>query len=175
MSDVNGVTEGLGALFRLAPGRQAGLRAVLAALPTGPGSPFAAVPGTFLARLGVVAPPRRRAGGPAPAPCLLLAVDVDAPADAWLRALCARAAGALDPVFAHCVGYPGMADAEAFAAWVAAGRLPIGFSVIGAPQARVAEVGAALALRRRLGALAAAWHGHDDTALRAAWSAEFGS
>lgn len=174
MSNVNGVTEGLAALFRVAPGRQAALRAALAALPEGSGSPFA-IQGTFLARLGIVAPPRRRASGPAPAPCLLLAVDVDAPAGDWLRVLCARSTAALDPVFAHCVAYPGMAEPEPFAGWVAAGRLPVGFSVVGAPHARVAEVGKALSLRERLGTLAAAWHEHDDTTLKAAWVEELGA
>src|SRR6185295_15883070 len=107
-------------------------------------SPFAGVPGTHLARRG------RRATRE----CVLLSADVDAPLAAWLERLRAAAAGPLDAVLGHCAFYPGASDPAAFRRWVAANRLDVGFSVIGSPDATLAEVGAALDLRASLGAFA---------------------
>ena len=133
-------------------------------------SPFTAVGGTHLARLQVLTPParsRRRA----PGEHLLLAADVDAPLDAWIERLRTAAAGPLDAVLGHCAFYPGAAEPAAFARWVAANRLSIGFSVIGSPGATLAEVGAALDLRTEIGAFAEAGQQMTPSALHAAWRA----
>src|SRR3954463_9303576 len=114
-----------------------------------PRSPFAAAGGTHLARLQVLKPPGRGSRE-----CVLLAADVDAPLAAWLERMRAVAATALDAVLGHCAFYPGASDPAAFRRWVAANRLPVGFSVIGSPGAALADVGAALALRDELGAFA---------------------
>jgi len=114
-----------------------------------PRSPFAAAGGTHLARLQVLKPPGRGSRE-----CVLLAADVDAPLAAWLERMRAVAATALDAVLGHCAFYPGASDPAAFRRWVAANRLPVGFSVIGSPDATLADVGAALALRDELGAFA---------------------
>ena len=133
-------------------------------------SPFTAVGGTHLARLQVLTPParsRRRA----PGEHLLLAADVDAPLDAWIERLRTAAAGPLDAVLGHCAFYPGAAEPAAFARWVAANRLSIGFSVIGSPGATLAEVGAALDLRAEIGAFAEAGQRLTPSELRIAWRA----
>ena len=104
-----------------------------------------------------------------PADHVLLAADVDAPLDAWLEGLRAAAAGILlDAVLGHCAFYPGTREAAAFARWIAANRVEVGFSVIGSPgdggrhprRARPARGG-----RRVRGA----HPGAQPTALRTAW------
>jgi hypothetical protein len=116
-------------------------------------SPFAAVPGTHLARLQVLTPPARR-GVRGTRECVLLSADVDAPLAPWLERFRAAAAGPLDAVLGHCAFYPGASAPAPFGRWVEANRLPVGFSVIGSPDATLAEVGAALDLRERLAAFA---------------------
>jgi hypothetical protein len=133
-----------------------------------PHSPFADVPGTHLARLQMLRPPARR-GRRGARECVLLAADVDAPLAAWLERLRAAAADPLDAVLGHCAFYPGAADPAAFGRWVGANRLPVGFSVIGSPDATLAEVGAALDLRRRLGAFAERTQRMTPAELHAAW------
>jgi hypothetical protein len=131
-------------------------------------SPFADVPGTHLARLQVLKPPVRR-GRRGARECVLLSADVDAPLGPWLERLRLAAAAPLDAVLGHCAFYPGAAESAAFARWVAANRVPVGFSVIGSPGATLAEVGAALDLRARLGRFAEDTQRMDPTALHAAW------
>jgi hypothetical protein len=136
-------------------------------------SPFAAVPGTHLGRLQVLRPPRRR-WRRGPADYVLLAADVDPPLGAWLTSLCVHAGPAVDAVLAHCARYPGAADPAAFARWIAANRLKVGFSVVAAPRSTVEETAEALALHRRLGAFAQRVQGLGPGDLHAAWRAEFG-
>jgi hypothetical protein len=131
-------------------------------------SPFADVPGTHLARLQILKPPARR-GRRGARECVLLAADVDAPLAPWLERFRVAAAAPLDAVLGHCAFYPGAADPAAFARWVAANRVPVGFSVIGSPDATLAEVAAALDLRARLGAFAEETQRMDAAALHAAW------
>jgi hypothetical protein len=133
-------------------------------------SPFAAADGTHVGRLQVLTPPGRRRRR-TPHEHVLLAADADAPIDAWIERLRAAAPGPLDAVFGHCAFYPGAAEAAAFGRWVAANRLDVGFSVIGAPAATLAEVGAALDLSERIGAFAEATQGMAPSALHAAWRA----
>jgi hypothetical protein len=102
---------------------------------------------------------------------VLLAADADAPLRAWLERFRVAAAAPLDAVFGHCAFYPGAADAAAFGRWVEANRLAVGFSVIGSPDATLAEVADALALRAELGALAEGTQRMDPAALHAAWQA----
>src|SRR3954447_6737775 len=129
-----------------------------------PRSPFAAAGGTHLARLQVLKPPGRGSRE-----CVLLAAGVDAPLAAWLEGFRAAAAGALDAVLGHCAFYPGTSDPAAFRRWVAANRLPVGFSVIGSPDATLPEVGAALELREQVGAFAARTQRMSSADLHTAW------
>jgi hypothetical protein len=131
-------------------------------------SPFAAVPGTHLARLQVLRPPARR-GRRGTREHVLLAADADAPVRAWLERLRAAAGPQLDAVLGHCAFYPGASDPAAFRRWVAANRLPVGFSVIGSPDATLAEVTDALALQAALGAFAERTQRMGPAALHTAW------
>jgi hypothetical protein len=162
-------TEALIVLARVRTGEAAAARAAIEAQwERARTSPFAAVPGAHLARLQVLEPPARR-GRRGAGECVLLAADVDAPLARWLERFRAAAAAPLDAVLGHCAFYPGAADPAAFARWIAANRVPVGFSVIGSPDATLAEVGAALDLRARLGAFAERTQRMDPAALHAAW------
>jgi hypothetical protein len=162
-----GATYGLVVLARLVEGRADAARTAIAGL--GDPGPFARVPGTSLARLQVLRPPRRRMSARAPREHLLWAADVDAPLEPWLARACATIGAELDAVLGHCAFWPGATDAAGVARWVAANQLQVGFSVIGAPQARVADVADALAARERLAAFARETQGLGDVALRDAW------
>jgi hypothetical protein len=165
-------TASLVMLARVRAGEADAARAAIAAHWPPGASPFAAVPGTHLARLQVLTPPaRRRRRRRTPAAHLLLAADADAPIETWIERLRTAAAAPLDEVLRHCAFYPGAAEPAAFARFVAANRLEVGFSVIGSPGATVAEVGAALALRAEFGAFAEATQGMDARGQHAAWRA----
>src|SRR5689334_16309147 len=147
-------TEGLVLLARVRAGEADAARAAIAEhWARAERSPFAAVPGTHLARLQVLVPPAKR-GRRGTRECVLLSADVDAPLAAWLERLRVAAAAPLDAVLGHCAFYPGASDPAAFRRWVERNRVPVGFSVIGSPDARLADVGAALELRHELGAFA---------------------
>ena len=163
-------TEALLVLARVRAGEAGDAREAIKAHWPKDASPFAAAGGTHLARLQVLTPParsRRRT----PAEHVLLAADVDAPLDAWVERLRTAAPGPLDAVLGHCAFYPGAAEPAAFARFIAANRLSIGFSVIGSAGASLAEVGAALDLRADIGAFAEAGQGMTPSELHAAWRA----
>jgi hypothetical protein len=130
-------------------------------------SPFARAGGTHLARLQVVRPPRRRRG--AARAHVLLAADVDAPLWPWVERLRASAGAELDAVLGHCAFYPGSGEPAAFARFVRANRVPVGFSVIASPGATVADVGAAVSLRDELGAFVQDTQLMDRAGVHAAW------
>jgi hypothetical protein len=164
-------TDALVLLARLRSGEADAARAAIAERwERAPRSPFAAVPGTHLARLQVLKPPARR-GRRGARECVLLSADVDAPLAPWLERFRAAAAEPLDAVLGHCAFYPGASDPAAFRRWVASNRLPVGFSVIGSPDATLAEVGAALELREALGAFAERTQRMEAADLHAAWRA----
>ena len=135
-------------------------RRAIAALP----APFARVPGTHLARVQVLHPRPRRFRGRT-RHYLLLAADHDGPPEPWLVAM----ARELHSVLSHCAFWPGAEDPAEVVRWARARELPVGFSIVGTPEATVADVDTALELREWLGAFAARSAGLDDAALRAAW------
>jgi len=160
-------TEALVVLARVRTGEAEAARVAIDAHWDAGESPFASVPGTHLGRLQVLTPPARR-GRRRTREHVLLAADADAPLDAWLERLRSRAAGALDAVLGHCAFYPGAAEPAVFARWIAANRLPVGFSVVGS-DATVAEVSEALALREALGDFAERTQRMSPAALHDAW------
>jgi hypothetical protein len=163
-------TEALVLLARVREGEADAARAAIAAHWSAGQSPFARVPGTHLARLQVLRPPARR-GRRGTRDHVLLAADADAPIAAWVQRLRTTAGPALDAVFGHCAFYAGSADPAAFARFVAANRLDVGFSVVGSPEATVAEVTAALALREAIGGFAERTQRSAPRELHAAWRA----
>jgi hypothetical protein len=166
---VRAATEALVLLARVRAGEEEDARRAIAEhWEHVPASPFAAVPGTHLARLQVLRPPARR-GRRGTREHVLLAADADAPVRAWLERLRAAAGPQLDAVLGHCAFYPGAADPAAFGRWIERNRLEVGFSVIGSPDATLGEVSDALALQAALGAFAQRTQRMDPAALHAAW------
>jgi hypothetical protein len=163
-------TEALVLLARVRAGEEDAARAAIAEHWNAGRSPFALVPGTHLGRLQVLRPPARR-GRRGTREHVLLAADADAPRHAWLERFRAAAAPQLDAVLGHCAFYPGASDPAAFGRWVDANRLAIGFSVIGSPDATLAEVSDALALREEIGAFAERTQRMEPGALHASWRA----
>jgi hypothetical protein len=164
-----GATEGLVVLARVRAGEADAARAAIEEhWECADRSPFAAVGGTHLARLQVLTPPAKRSRR-GPRACVLLCADVDAPLATWLERFRTAAAAPLDAVLGHCAFYPGASDPAAFRRWVEANRLPVGFSVIGSPDATLAEVGAALDLRASLGGFADRTQRLTPKELHAAW------
>jgi hypothetical protein len=143
------------ALIPVLPGHERDLRLVIEALPGGGQSPFAAVPGTHVARLVVLG----AFGGPAEArrrlhPALLaLSAMVDGSFDAWLRSMCTVLGPAGDAVWAHCAGWPGPGP-TATAHWLHRFRIRMHVSIIGNPGATVPVVDQSLRQRANLLALA---------------------
>jgi hypothetical protein len=167
------VTEALVVLARVRSGEADAARAAIAAHWPPDASPFATPGGTHLGRLQVLTPPgrRRRGGRRGPLEHVLLAADVDAPLGGWIERLRVSAAGPLDAVLGHCAFYPGAGEPAAFAHWIAANRLTVGFSVVGSPGARLDDVAAALRLRADIGAFAEETQRMSPSALHAAWRA----
>jgi hypothetical protein len=170
-------TEALVVLARVRAGEDDAAREAIRAHWTGEddgaSSPFSRVPFTHLGRLQVLRPPERRLrrGRRSPADYVLLAADFDAPVVPWVQALRAAAAEELDAVLGHCAFYPGAGEPARFAHWVDANRVPVGFSVIGSPDARLAQIGDALTLRDELAAFAQDSQLLEPAELRAAWRA----
>jgi len=163
-----GTVEALTLLAPLRVGAADAARAAVTALDAGRASPFADVPGTHLVRVQVVRPPARRFRG-SPSDYLLLAADVDAPLRRWLREACLAIPDQLDALLAHCAFWPGASRLALVEPWVERHRLPVGFSVIGSPQAPVARVREALVLRERLRQLVIDTQGATPAAQHDAW------
>lgn len=139
------------ALVPVLPGRERDLRAAISAFGTGEHSPFAAVPGTHIARLLVLdafggADEPRRHLRPA---LLALSALVDGAFEDWLSTMCATLGEVGDGIWAHCSGWPGP-DRTSTAAWLAGYRIRLEVSIVGNPDAPVDRVEAALRQRRSL-------------------------
>ncbi len=171
-------THGLIALAPILPGREGAVRAALDRLPSGADSPFARSGATHFARW-VIINRLMYAGPPQPrdtlrSPYLLFTSHYDGALDAYLDELCARLPTELDALYRHCVGYPGVRDRRAFAAWLRRGQVAPSFYFGAYADASLGQVLTALDLRERLRAFALATQGLDAAALQAAYRRTFG-
>lgn len=147
--------------------------ALLDALAQTPGdhrSPFARIAGTHLVRLLLVPALLGPSGEPlAPERSFLLfSAELDDDVDVWSSAACSRIGAELDRIWGHCSGYPGAADAAAFARYLDEHRVRAGFS-LRAYDASLEEVRSALELRDRLRDFARETQGASPHELRVAW------
>ena len=100
----------------------------LEALPEGPGSPLARVPGTHLARWVVIDQVNHQGHGQRhrdalAASRLVFISNFDGELDPYLEALRTNLADEADAVWSHCRGYPGHRDRAGFAGWLRAHAL----------------------------------------------------
>jgi hypothetical protein len=84
------------------------------------------------------------------APRLLFTSNFDGPLEPYLEGLRTGLGADGDAVFGHCDGYPGSADARAWAAWVRARTVPSSLFFAAYGEQTVHEVRANLELRARL-------------------------
>jgi len=159
----------------LKDGRDDELLATLAAIPTGPQSPFARVASTHFARWLLIAALLGGNGEPtAPAqPYLLFTADFDDSLEGWAAAVAGVIGPDVDRVFDHCHGYPGSGDRRAFLDFICEHRVDVGFSIV-SRRATVAAIRQSLALRRALREFAVASQGLGPSELRSAWKERFG-
>jgi len=116
---------------RAVPSHDLQIREYLATLPTDERSPFAAAPGTHLARL-VVMDDVIYVGMPAceehlKSKYLIFETNCDADIDAYFTGLAKAIPEQLDAVWSHCTGYPGVRDLDAFLSYMKACQLETTF------------------------------------------------
>ena len=153
------------------------LAAHLAALGPEDASPLARVPGTHFARWvildDVVYAGGRQRRDALKAARLLFTSNFDGPLDAYLEALRTELAEDADAVWGHCAGYPGRADAPAFAAYFRNHQLESALFFAAYGDQTVAQVQANVAQRTRLIEFAMAAQGLEPAELQARFQAAF--
>ncbi|MDJ0740537.1 MAG: hypothetical protein QNJ91_12525 [Gammaproteobacteria bacterium] len=82
---------------------------------------------------------------------LVFCGDFDAPPEDRFARLCLRYQMQLDELWSHCTGFPagGIADLQAFSAFVATGLQPCGFRYSAFPQVTVRQIQKALDWKRK--------------------------
>ena len=151
------------------------LAAYLAGLGPESASPLARVAGTHFARWvildDVVYEGGRQRRDALKAARLLFTSNFDGPLDAYLEAL--RTQMDADAVWSHCAGYPGRADAPAFAAYFRSHQVESALFFAAYGDQTVAQVQANVAQRTRLIEFAMAAQGLPPAELQARFQAEF--
>ena len=131
---------------------------VLTALPEGADSPFAVSDRTHFARLQIISAVTTHRRRPLDAGVLILSVDVDGDARAYLVDLLSGAGTVLAPVLALCDGAPADAAAPEFVdagtAYLLARRIRIGLVYANSPGRSAAEITLAVERHRRLAGFA---------------------
>jgi hypothetical protein len=175
--DAFGQARALTLLAPVEPGRASDLAEALDALPGGAESPLARVHGTHFARWVLLdqvvyqGPPQRRDTWKAPR--LLFTSNFDGPLEAYLEALRTGLGADGDAIFGHCSGYPGRADAQAWAAWLRARTVTSSLFFAAYGEQTVHEVKANLDLRARLMAFALDGQGLAPAELQARFKEAF--
>jgi hypothetical protein len=126
--NVSGQAYALTVLTPILDGHVQPLTEHLEALPEGPESPFARVPGTHLARWVVIDQVKYQGHGQRHRDALsssrlLFTSNFDGPLDPYLEALRTGLGEDADAVWSHCRGYPGHEDRAGFAGWLRAHAL----------------------------------------------------
>jgi hypothetical protein len=171
-SNVAGQSYGLTTLLPILPGHETALEDALADLEV-TGSPFARIPGLHFTRLHVIrglvyqGPPQKP--DPLQTPHMIFSASFDGSPDRFLDALATRLGADADAIFGHCAGYPGTADAAAFASWIRSCQLDNGYFLSAYEDATVEDVQAGLRTHAGLKALAARSRSLDDAQLQAAF------
>lgn len=136
-------------------GRESALTHHLNTLEPGPASPLANVAGTHLARWVVIGdvvyegtdqrgPDHLKAGR------LLFTSNFDGPLGSYLEELRTGLGEVADAVWGHCAGYPGIADAGAFAAYMRSHQIESSLFFAAYGGRTVAEVQRSLVTRRQV-------------------------
>jgi hypothetical protein len=172
-----GQAYGLTVFTPILRGRESSLVRLLDALESGAKSPLAQVPGTHFARWVVIgdvvyegAPQRR---DHLDLGRLLFTSNFDGEQARYLEALRVGLGEHADAVWGHCAGYPGSADASAFAAYMRAHQLDSSLFFAAYGERTVEQVTDSLQTRRRLIEFALTAQRLASTELQSAFLAEF--
>ena len=151
MSDKSGQATALTAFNRLESGRE-DVERYLRDLPRGPESPLARLPRLHFARWVVIdrLPPDPPEPDELDQPYLLFTACVDGDTRAFARELGERLRPELDSIWGRCAGYPGAADAVAFADWLLDHHVPTSFFVAAYGKSTVQDVRNSLAAREQV-------------------------
>ena len=144
---------------------------ILATVPTGEGSPFALAPGTHLARL-VVMDDVIYVGSPSievhlHSKYLVFESNCDGDLDSYLLGLATAVPQHLDAIWSHCVGYPGAANPQAFAAYMKACQIETTFYFAAVNDKSVPETLRALQTQRAVSDFIARHQGMNAALLQA--------
>ncbi|HXB16011.1 MAG TPA: hypothetical protein VNV44_09750 [Solirubrobacteraceae bacterium] len=150
-----GQAYALSVLTPIRDGEEAALVRCLNALQEGPGSPLAKVPGTHIARWVVIGDvvyegERQRRADHLSAGRLLFTSNFDGPLAPYLQGLRTSLGEVADRIWGHCSGYPGRADAEAFAAYLCSHQLECSLFFAAYGGRTVEQVERSLATRRNV-------------------------
>jgi hypothetical protein len=156
---------------------ESALAAYLAGLGPETASPLARVTATHFARWvildDVVYEGGRQRRDALKTARLLFTSNFDGPLDAYLEALRTGMGEDADAVWGHCAGYPGRADAAAFAAWMRAHQIESALFFGAYGELTVEQVKANLAARTQLIEFALGAQGLAPAELQARFLAEF--
>ena len=177
MPNQNGSVYGLTILSpiindeRATPSHDLQIRNYLATVPTGEGSPFALAPGTHLARL-VVMDDVIYVGSPSieehlHSKYLVFESNCDGDLDSYLLGLATAVPQHLDAIWSHCVGYPGAANPQAFAAYMKACQIETTFYFAAVNDKSVPETLRALQTQRAVSDFIARHQGMNAALLQA--------
>jgi hypothetical protein len=157
--------------------RESALAAYLAELGPEAASPLARVTGTHFARWvildDVIYEGGRQRRDALKAARLLFTTNFDGPLDTYLEALRTELGEDADAVWGRCAGYPGRADAPAFAAYLRDHQVESALFFAAYGDQTVAQVQANLDQRTRLIEFAMAAQGLPPAELQARFRAEF--
>src|SRR4051794_20139598 len=163
-------------IARVLPGRADGLEAYLEALPRGAESPFARLPMLHTARVQVFRAlvhqgPAQRHRDVLEHAHLVFTSTIDGDLDPYLDAL--AQVPEIDEWWGRCAGYPGRGDRAAFRAYLHSLQVRTSLFQAAIPDATVAEILEALALRERVVDFAAGAQGLDAAALQQRFRSAF--
>ena len=169
-----GTAYGLTSLTPIMTGHEDALQAHLDSLDP-LDSPLAALPNLHFSRLHVIRDLVYQ-GPPAQVDTLesaylIFTTSHDGDLEPFLVALAALGADVCDPIWGHCVGYPGVADGHAFAAWVASHGKANGYLLTPWPFKKVGDIKEALRVQDGFGGLVEQSRSLDDAELQQAFRA----
>jgi hypothetical protein len=158
-------------------GHESVLTHYLSTLEAGPASPLTSVPGTHFARWVVIGdvvyegvgqrPDHLRVGR------LLFTSNFDGPLEPYLEKLRTGLGEVADAIWAHCGGYPGAADARAFATYMRSHQLESSLFFAAYGERTVEDVKRSLAARRQVIDFAVRAQGMTAVELQAAFRETF--
>jgi hypothetical protein len=168
-----GKAYGLTAFFPILGGHEDALQAHLDGLDAA-SSPLAALPQLHFSRLQIIRDLVYQ--GPPQVPetldsgYLIFTGSFDGKLDRFLEDV-ARLGVGVDAIFAHTVGYPGVADPAGFARWAAPHKRDNGYFLSPWPFSTVQDIQESLRVQEGFGALVSQSRGLDDAELKAAFDA----